>query len=143
MPRDTEGNNARRRAKYAADPTVVKNRNLAWSEANRIKKRAINKRWRDTNPGAKEKIKRSSLKFHYGISVEEYEAFRLKQGNKCASCNKEFDGTKHGGPFVDHDHATDKVRALLCHQCNTALGLMGEDPNKLILLSSYISQYLK
>jgi len=132
---------ADRRYRYKNDPEFraqCLSQCAAYRSANREKVRAANKVWRDANPGS---AKKGSLKFHYGISVEEHEALRLKQDNKCASCGWVFDGTKLLGPFVDHDHATGKVRALLCHKCNTALGLMGEDANKLIALSSYIKQH--
>ena len=135
-----------RRAKYAENVEYrerVKQQSAQWRADNPEKKNVGNKLWRDTYPGAKDKIKAASLKFHYGISLEQYKALILKQDSKCAACNKEFDGTKHGGPFVDHDHATGKVRAVLCHQCNTALGLLGEDPNRMIALASYTMQHLK
>ena len=41
---------------------------------------------------------------------------------------------------IDHDHQTMKPRGLLCHQCNTALGLLGDDLQKIIGLSQYLAQ---
>jgi len=63
------------------------------------------------------------------------------QDNKCAACGKVFLGTHQAGPCVDHDHRTGEVRSLLCKACNTSLGAMDEDPNRLIALASYIAQY--
>lgn len=52
------------------------------------------------------------------LSPDEYEALLEAQGGVCAIC---------GNPpakrrlSVDHDHATGKVRGLLCFRCNRAL----------------------
>lgn len=29
---------------------------------------------------------------------------------------------------VDHDHMTDRIRQLLCNNCNTAVGLLRDNP---------------
>lgn len=60
-------------------------------------------------------------KCKYGLSQEEYENLFVKQNNKCAICGREFDETLKA--FVDHCHTTDKVRGLLCTNCNTLLGM--------------------
>jgi hypothetical protein len=41
----------------------------------------------------------------------------------------------------DHDHLTGKPRALLCSRCNTALGLLGDDPDLLRRAAEYIEEY--
>ena len=40
---------------------------------------------------------------------------------------------------VDHCHKTDKVRSLLCNQCNQALGLVREDPEVIQAMLEYVS----
>lgn len=39
---------------------------------------------------------------------------------------------------VDHDHKTGKVRGLLCNTCNTSLGLLSEDKNRITGLITYL-----
>lgn len=70
----------------------------------------------------------------YGISLEQYEAMRTKQGNRCGICQKEFDDEDEFGarrPRVDHCHATRAVRGLLCLSCNAGLGSLGDDMESL------------
>jgi len=56
----------------------------------------------------------------YGLTFEEYSALLDEQEGRCAICREEFEGAPH----VDHDHETRKVRGLLCHHCNTGIGLL-------------------
>jgi hypothetical protein len=41
---------------------------------------------------------------------------------------------------VDHDHKTGKVRGILCHKCNIALGLIGDDPARARALANYLER---
>jgi hypothetical protein len=130
--------NAAKRKRYAEDAEYkarVRARNDKYAADNKEKLSAVNKVWRDAHPGWN---KKAQLKRNYGMTVEEFNAMLLLQDSKCAVCDKTMKQ-----PCVDHDHDTGKVRALLCHQCNTALGLLDEDPNRMIALASYISQHLK
>jgi hypothetical protein len=58
----------------------------------------------------------------YGLSAAEVEAMREAQGGVCAICRTA------PAVHVDHDHATGKVRGMLCFNCNAALGHFRDDP---------------
>ena len=38
----------------------------------------------------------------------------------------------------DHDHKTGRQRGVICHKCNLALGLVGDNPELLRLLADYL-----
>jgi len=63
----------------------------------------------------------------YGITLEQFEEMRILQNCSCAICGKHESQNKNKKLFVDHDHDTDKVRELLCHSCNTGIGLLQDD----------------
>lgn len=42
---------------------------------------------------------------------------------------------------IDHNHSTGVVRGLICHQCNSALGLLMEDPLVIQSLLRYAAQH--
>lgn len=56
------------------------------------------------------------------------------QEGKCLLC-----GRPGGVLCVDHCHSTGMVRGLLCHWCNKALGLAGDDPELLRRMAEYVS----
>lgn len=86
------------------------------------------------------------VKTKYGLTKEQYEQMVLEHDNKCAICRmpeKELDGN-HGSPLslsVDHNHATGKVRGLLCRQCNIGIGRLKEDVGILQNAIDYLNKY--
>ena|SRR3990170_4604657 len=68
---------------------------------------------------AKQYARTSSVRVRYGVEWETLE------GRPCGICGT--DSFNARGPNVDHDHATGQVRGVLCHNCNTGLGLLGEE----------------
>jgi hypothetical protein len=70
----------------------------------------------------RERNRRKNLK-RYGITVEQYDTLLAKQGGGCAICGAKEPGRKAAKYFnVDHEHVGGKVRGLLCHSCNLAIG---------------------
>jgi hypothetical protein len=132
IPRERE----RQRRWRAANPEKVReqNRRRNTSPAGR----ASRARWEAENP---RKIVDKGLRYRYGISLDDYEALLTKQGGVCAICLRPETATRAGTLLrlhVDHDHATRKVRGLLCNRCNRMLGVMGEDAARLRRAADYL-----
>lgn len=69
----------------------------------------------------------------YGLTVDQYDAMLAAQKGACCICTVEMNP-----PHVDHCHTTGKVRGLLCHKCNTALGLLGDSADRLNVAADYL-----
>lgn len=65
------------------------------------------------------------LRRHYGIGIEAYEVLLETQQGVCAICGKAASGDGYDKHLqVDHCHDTGRIRGLLCHKCNKAIGLL-------------------
>lgn len=81
-----------------------------------------------------------------GVDAHRYQEMLREQNNVCAICGKpERRPDKASGKIkdlaIDHCHATGAVRALLCSNCNTALGLFNDDPALLVKAQAYVLKY--
>lgn len=80
------------------------------------------------------------LRRKYGLSLEQYDELLKKQEGSCAICgSSDSRSTRTSNLFVDHCHTTGKIRGLLCHHCNIALGYMEDDIERLRKMIEYIS----
>lgn len=73
------------------------------------------------NPEKKLKWRENQLKVKYNITLQDWNDMYESQGFKCAICETE-EPMGNGLFHVDHCHSTGKIRGLLCHHCNSALG---------------------
>lgn len=68
-----------------------------------------------------------------------------EQGNRCAVCRKpETAKGSNGKPrrlAVDHDHATNTVRGLLCMRCNNIVWAIEDNHTTLPAIEAYISHH--
>ena len=83
-----------------------------------------------------ERALRSILKRNYGITIEQREAKRLEQNDKCAICKCDNSGDRDF--HVDHDHKSNKFRGLLCFNCNLGLGKFLDSPELLRAAALYV-----
>ena len=76
----------------------------------------------------------------HGISKEQYIEMMNEYNGKCHSCND------RDAVSIDHDHnccpgprsCGKCIRGILCNQCNTALGLLQDNKDKIQGLLEYI-----
>jgi len=129
---------------------------MSWAkdEVSKAKNAAGSKRWREANRerhlASKAEYRRRvgpaqhrawQLKAKFGLTVEEYDCMLSAQSGVCAICRSPETMTLRGKLktlAVDHDHVTGKVRGLLCHACNAALGHMRDNPSTLREAALYL-----
>lgn len=96
--------------------------------------------WRDAGDNRRkinERSKRTNKERAYGLSPDAISALLNSQGGGCAICRKTLAaGTRLC--HVDHDHSTRINRGILCHHCNTALGLFFDDEVRLQSAIDYL-----
>ncbi len=112
------------------------------SEKNKVAARKYQKKYREANP---DKYRSSQMKSVYGITLEQYNKMFENQKGLCAICglpetHKNMYGLK--GLSIDHNHNTNKVRGLLCNNCNLAIGQLKVDSFGILNLQK-ATEYLR
>ena len=72
---------------------------------------------------ARRDVRNAWRKIRYGLSAEEFRANIIGQAGRCLVCGR----VPHQELVVDHDHKTGEFRGLLCRNCNSGIGLLGDD----------------
>jgi hypothetical protein len=84
------------------------------------------------------------LRQKYNLSINEYELLLKKQKGLCACCksNKPNTPKSSNGYFVvDHCHKTNQIRGLLCFNCNTGIGKLGDESKKVLEAYEYLRRF--
>lgn len=77
------------------------------------------------------------LKEKYDISSEEFDILLTKQNNSCSICKKKYnDGEK--AFCVDHNHKSGRIRGVLCHNCNVAIGNLEDNIINILNAANYL-----
>lgn len=119
-------------------PELARENNKRNYDRNREAKCAKSREWYAKNRDAivgKMWVRR--LKSLYGLTPDQYFAL----GTRCAICGTEEDA-RGFRLAVDHDHATKKVRGLLCGNCNCGIGFFNHDESLLTKAIDYLRQTL-
>ncbi|MFE2488853.1 endonuclease VII domain-containing protein [Streptomyces mirabilis] len=72
------------------------------------------------------------LKRHYGMTEAERDEMIASQMGLCVIC------LKAPAVHVDHCHETGRVRGVLCFNCNSAIGKLGDDPDAVRRAAAYL-----
>ncbi|MFD6286887.1 endonuclease VII domain-containing protein [Streptomyces sp. NPDC060205] len=72
------------------------------------------------------------LKRHYGMTEAERDEMVASQKGLCVIC------LKAPAVHVDHCHETGRVRGVLCFNCNSAIGKLGDDPDAVRRAAAYL-----
>lgn len=112
----------------------------AYRQKNRAKWLEWTKRWREKN---REHVRLRRIKYVYGLTPEQLAAM----GDNCHICNSDLDkeyakkrGSNTHKRAIDHCHATNIVRGLLCGNCNFGLGLFKDSPERLRAAAAYLER---
>lgn len=131
---------------YAENKEQILETNQRWRDKNRELhlKRSMEYHWKNRNAillKKREYAKRTKdRRAHllrlkkFGLTQEAYTIMVKAQNGCCAVCGRKEK------LVVDHDHETNRVRALLCSPCNTALGLFDENLGRLQAAVYYLNR---
>lgn len=127
------------------DPAKVKARRQRHYRKNRAKVLAAVKAYGQRRPDVNFA---ACLRRSYGMTVEQYEALLHSQGGLCRRPERRRYGSRYREGLsghttrlhVDHDHKSGRVRGLLCHACNAALGLLDDSARLLRAAVAYLER---
>lgn len=140
---DKERARGQRRRKEKADQirgyrAANKERAQEHRENNRDAYRAYATEYRAKNkadPAYRSRHRAAQLKHKYGISVSDYDAALIAQCGRCGICSDASPKL-----VVDHCHATENFRGLICWSCNIGLGHFKDDPSRLAAAINYLKE---
>ena len=132
----TEQQKQHRREQYLKHNKKEKEKNRKYFLKNREKILEKQRKYNKENPL---KRKNAILKNVYGITLVQYNQMFETQEGKCAICQRHQNELTRT-LCVDHNHKTNKVRALLCVTCNTDVSVV---ENRLEEMTNYLNKYRK
>jgi hypothetical protein len=77
----------------------------------------------------------ASTASRYGMSLSELNEFRNTHRHECGIC------AATEIVYIDHDHQTGRPRGLLCPSCNSAIGLLAENPERFAAALAYLEKH--
>jgi len=125
-----------RKARKEADLVAWAASKAKWNEARRIKRKTNNEYRKQLSLAKKCSVHR--------ITVEEAAE---RESRPCGICGTFKEpvllnaGYVRGRMHIDHCHKTGRVRGTLCNDCNRALGLFADSPDRLRAAALYIESW--
>jgi hypothetical protein len=149
--RSRANNPEREKLQYYANIDTARERCRKRTAEWRARNPGYSKKWREQNPEAYERNTAASraayhanpelsrdraLKRKFGLTYEQKQAMVSTQNGRCRICQELLQPGRR--THVDHDHASGKVRGILCSGCNTGLGGFRDNPNFLREAARYV-----
>lgn len=119
----------------------LKNKKKAYYDAH---KKEISRQHKEYYDKRKTEFREKRVSYLFGIDADTYNGMVERQKNLCAICGKPESTTRNGITkrlAIDHNHTTGKIRELLCHNCNTAIGKAKEDITILEKMIAYLRKH--
>jgi hypothetical protein len=91
------------------------------------------------DPSRPLRVAHQNRKKNYGMTAAEFDTMICEQAGRCAACDDPFGQGTHD-THVDHCHTTGRIRGLLCHRCNKALGNVRDSVAHLMCLVDYLGR---
>lgn len=85
-------------------------------------------------------VRHHSMRTLHRVSAEEIRAMVAEQGGGCAICQEQLPESGLG-IHVDHHHESGRNRGVLCGNCNTAIGLLKEEPRRFVAAIQYLVKH--
>ena len=120
------------RARYEASPEG-KARRVRYTASPEGKARRV--RYQVSSKGKVAQVC-ADVRYRYGIDQATYDAMLIAQSGLCAICSVSMHV-----PYIDHNHTTNTVRALLCNNCNVAIGFLNDSHVRAYALGDYLIQH--
>jgi hypothetical protein len=130
----------KRRVYLEANREVFREKSRKWRAENPEKAKSCVDRWQAANRERMTLWARRRTWAKNGWTEELFEATWAKQEGVCAICPRKLsrEWRKPDSAFADHDHARVTPRGILCRNCNTAIGLLGDDPEWVRRVARYL-----
>lgn len=77
-------------------------------------------------------VRDTHLASTYGLTDDDVAKLLARQDGRCAIC------LTAEAIHIDHNHATGRIRGMLCFRCNAALGQLGDDPSVVRRAADYL-----
>lgn len=116
-----------------------RSRRRTWTPEQIEANKTAHRKWRSRSSDT---IREQNYRQNFGITVSDYNVMFAQQEGKCAVCRSSSSKNRRSPHlYVDHCHKTGKVRGLLCHRCNIALGMLQEDESLFAVATEYLKKH--
>lgn len=113
-------------------------------DLNRMLAKAQGRDWYTKNKGRNKASSMKSLyKRKYGVTQDQVNEAIRAAGHKCEICGSDIRFGQKGRrkAVVDHCHKSGKFRAVICMSCNSAIGLLDDQPETARNAALYLERH--